>query len=407
MPLNSFVVFFRLVWKLKTLVSDEDCDLTKTIPLVLHGDDAESHRRRSFCVVTMGSLAVGGISMWDSKFLLYVTDNSRCTDDTFATLDLWIAWSLTELQLGAYMDINPYGMEHQPFRGKRNGLIADGYRGVVCFFKGDEKYIQKCFKTSHSAVSKNCCFVCKASTEAGPLLYTNHGLDAAHRATRMTTTEFITGVVGVRTFISIPGFHVNMVVYDWLHAVDLCIIPEASASALLELTHGQGLFGAASTQDERLRQAYVAFSRACKRARIRNRGQIFSVFLDRDMIFFLRHPACNTIWVVALLTVYFCVWCHSLCWAGHNWGNSFSLPDQNPIQLWHRNISMVRKLCHVIWAWWAVFLLKQLWLNGSVRKVLLRKRWCLPSGLNLSRYMLQNKTLTMYMRSCLCTLLLG
>ena len=253
--------------------------MAKTVPLVLHGDDAESHRRRSFCVVTMGSLAVGGISMWDSKFLLYVTDNSRCTDDTFATLDLWVAWSLAELQLGAYMDINPYGLEHPPFRCKRNGLIAGGYRGVVCFFKGDEKYIQKCFKTSHSAVSKNCCFVCKASLEEGPLLYTHHGLKAPHRETRMTTGEFITGVVGVRTFISIPGFHVNMVVYDWLHIVDLCIIPEVSASALLELTQGQGLFSSASTQDERLRMAYVAFSRACKRARIRNRGQIFSVFL--------------------------------------------------------------------------------------------------------------------------------
>ena len=261
----------------------EDCDLAKTVPLVLHGDDAESHRRRSFCVVTMGSLLITGKSMWDSKFLLYVTDNSRCTDETFAVLDRWLAWSLTELQLGIFMDTSPFGVPHEPFRRGRAGMIADGYRGVVCFYKGDEKYIQKAFKTSHSAVSRNCCFVCKASTEDGPLLYTNHGLAAAHRSTMLTTEQFITGVAGVRAFIAVPGFHVSMLAYDWLHIVDLCIIPETAASALLELTRVEGIFGNASTQDERLRMAYVAFSRACKNARVRNRGQVFSVFLVQDL----------------------------------------------------------------------------------------------------------------------------
>lgn len=256
----------------------EEVDLNKTIPLMLHGDDADSHRRRSFCVLTMGSVLVSGCSTFDSKLLLYITDNSRCTDETFAVLDKWLAWSLTELQLGFYLDIDAFGAPYKPHSDGRKGLIADGYRAVVCFYKGDEKYVQKCYKTSHSAVSKNCCFTCLASTETGPLLYTHHGRSASHRATILTTEQFITQVAGVRTFINIPGWHVSMLVYDWLHIVDLCIIPETSASTLVELTR-EAVFGDAGTQDERLRLAYVMFSRACKNAKIRCRGQIFSMCL--------------------------------------------------------------------------------------------------------------------------------
>eukprot|EP00434_Breviolum_minutum_P011446 symbB.v1.2.010093.t1/scaffold653.1/size176079/3 len=229
----------------------------------------------------MGSVLVSGCSTFDSKLLLYITDNSRCTDETFAVLDKWLAWSLTELQLGFYLDIDAFGAPYKPHSDGRKGLIADGYRAVVCFYKGDEKYVQKCYKTSHSAVSKNCCFTCLASTETGPLLYTHHGRSASHRATILTTEQFITQVAGVRTFINIPGWHVSMLVYDWLHIVDLCIIPETSASTLVELTR-EAVFGDAGTQDERLRLAYVMFSRACKNAKIRCRGQIFSMPAEVD-----------------------------------------------------------------------------------------------------------------------------
>lgn len=256
----------------------KECDLSKTVPLVLHGDDADSHRRRSFCIVTLSSLTVNGQSMWDSKYLLYITDNSRCTDDTFATLDTWLSWSLTELQLGHYMDIDPFGRQHAPYTSGRSGPIASGYRGVVVFFKGDEKYVQKCFKASHSAVSQNCCFVCLASLAEGPLLYTHHGKSAAHRSTLLTNEQFITRVAGIRTFVAIPGWHVQMLAYDWLHIVDLCIIPETAASTLIELTRDHA-FGGGSTQDERLRYAFVLFTNACKKAKVRNRGQMFSVSL--------------------------------------------------------------------------------------------------------------------------------
>ena len=89
----------------------EEGELGRTIPVVLHGDDAESHRRRSFMVVTWASCVVHA-TPYDSKLLAYVGDNSQCSDAAYAILDKWVTWSLIELMVGRYLDVDPWG---QPF----------------------------------------------------------------------------------------------------------------------------------------------------------------------------------------------------------------------------------------------------------------------------------------------------
>ena len=257
--------------------SIQDCDLTKCIPLVVHGDDADSHRRRSFMICTVGSLLVGG-SMWDSKLLCYVLDNSRAMGQTVATLDTWMTWSLMELQLGVFLDVDPWGRPYERHTKGRKGEICGGFKGILVCHKGDEKYIQKVYKTSHGAVSKNICILCMADSEPGHNLYTHHGLTAHHRTTQLSTSAFIQQIVGVRTWVNLPGFHVQFVQHDWLHVVDLTIIPECAASALVELSQ-EGFWGAAGTADERLRLGFVSFVSACRQARVKNRGQVFSMSL--------------------------------------------------------------------------------------------------------------------------------
>ena len=229
-------------------------------------------------ILSMSSLLVSG-NMFDTRLLVYVMDNSRCLPQTFATMDLWTVWALTELQLGEFLDVDAFGQPHAPHaEGKRCGKIAGGYRGIVCYHKGDEKYIQRAYRTSHNAVSKQCCWTCMATTETGPMLYTHHGPRAEHRKTLLSTEEFIRKVNGVVTWVSLPGWAPSILTYDWLHIVDLCIVPECSASALIELTK-EGVFGLASTGDERLRMAFVSFIKACKKCKVRSRGQIFSLTL--------------------------------------------------------------------------------------------------------------------------------
>ena len=89
-------------------LNDKDLDLGMTVPILIHGDDAESHRRRSFMVLTFGS-AVIHATPWDSKLVCYVGDNSQCCDETYSVLDAWVAWSLVELMLGHYLDVDPWG----------------------------------------------------------------------------------------------------------------------------------------------------------------------------------------------------------------------------------------------------------------------------------------------------------
>ena len=108
----------------------KDTDLRKCIPLILHGDDCESHRRRSFTVCSFASLLVKNCSVWDNRLLCYCTDNSSC-NETVDTLDAWLVHSLTELMMGRFFEIGPFG-DPIPGRENKGGQeIAGGYRGIL------------------------------------------------------------------------------------------------------------------------------------------------------------------------------------------------------------------------------------------------------------------------------------
>lgn len=81
---------------------------------------------------------------------------------------------------------------------------------------------------------------------------------------------------------------------DWLHIVDLTIIPECSASALVELC-GTDCWPGDNFED-RLHRAYVGFIAECRRYKVRNllflfgkrcfsgsRGLFFSQPLGKDL----------------------------------------------------------------------------------------------------------------------------
>ena len=194
------------------------------MPIVIHGDDCDAHRRRSFCVCTLSSALCGG-SPFDSKILLYATDNSRSCTETFDTLDTWLVWSLIELQEGRYMTVDPW---QNPIN-RPDEPIAGPYRAVLVNLKGDEKWMQKVLKLKTSWVSHHICPVCRAS-KSDALIYTSFGKSAPHRATCLNTRQFIEEACRPGAWIRLPGFHISLVTFDWLHIVDLAIIPECAAS---------------------------------------------------------------------------------------------------------------------------------------------------------------------------------
>ena len=87
----------------------EDIDLSYVIPLLFHGDDADSHRRRSFYICTLASPLCEFDCAWDSRILLACLDNSRTLAESYDVLDTWMVYSFTELQEGAFFTVNPWG----------------------------------------------------------------------------------------------------------------------------------------------------------------------------------------------------------------------------------------------------------------------------------------------------------
>lgn len=206
----------------------QDCDLDYVIPLVVHGDDAEVHRRRSFMVTTFGSGLTAG-AVWDTKFLCYCTDNSRVTHEGITTLDTWLSWSLLELSLGHFLDHDPFGREHPPHNRGRCGKIVGPYTAVLVIHKGDEKYIQKVYQMTSGATSKFVCFTCRAE-KTGRNVYTTYGPQAPHRRTLLDTPTFIETGCGTQGWTRLPGWHISCLANDWLHVCDLAITPESAAS---------------------------------------------------------------------------------------------------------------------------------------------------------------------------------
>ena len=234
LPLSSF--FFECINRSMHKSHHISCDLAhvgirmkisaKIFPILCHGDDAESHRRRSFTVVTMASPLTGGKSSWDLRFLLYVMDVSRAITETYDTLDSWLVYGLTELQEGRFMNVDLYG---NPCERKVSGPICGPFKGVLFGLKGDQKYLQRALKLKTSWVSESCCMYCGA-TNSGPLVYTSFGEHAPHRATLQTTHGFMTHGCAPNAWLRLPGFSLSMVLTDWLHLVDLALTPEVSAS---------------------------------------------------------------------------------------------------------------------------------------------------------------------------------
>ena len=206
----------------------EAIDLQKCFPIIYHGDDADSHRRRSFCAVTIGSPLVVGKSSWESKVLIYIIDVSKAVPETFDTLDSWVVHALTELQEGAFFSVDVYGQHWS--RGK-HGPICGGYRGVLVAIKGDQKYLARALKIKANWKSELVCPYCSASA-SGDLSWTKFGPHAAHRNTLVSTTQFILEGCKPNPWIRLPGFDISCLLQDWLHIVDLSFTPEVAASEI-------------------------------------------------------------------------------------------------------------------------------------------------------------------------------
>ena len=208
----------------------KDVNLDRCVPLILHGDDAESHRRRSFFISSFASVVSGRCNPFDNRMVLYCLDTSRTCNETIDVMDLWLCWSFAELQEGRWFDKSPWGKQLNRQYGKPGDQIAAGWRGVLVFHRGDEKYIQKVYHMNVGWTSEQVCWTCHASRVSNsPYLYTSFGPCAAHRATKIGVQEFIQRTSRNNAWCRLPGWSPWMLLNDWLHVFDLALICDAAA----------------------------------------------------------------------------------------------------------------------------------------------------------------------------------
>ena len=90
----------------------------------MHGDDADSHRRRTFGVTTMsGATTTGGT--WDTRLVLDCHDNNQCAPSTAAEIDCWHVWGMICGMSGIHLDVDFWGRKfdetYYPERKKKAG----------------------------------------------------------------------------------------------------------------------------------------------------------------------------------------------------------------------------------------------------------------------------------------------
>ena len=141
-------------------------------------------------------------------------------------IDTWLVHGFTELQEGRFLQVDPWG---RPYNRGFSGQVCGPYVAIIIGMKGDEKFIQRCLKVNASPISDGVCMYCKAS-QSGEYMYTFHGPHASHRQTMTDNLEFFRNGCRMNAWLCLPGFHLERVMLDWLHLVDLSLIPECSAS---------------------------------------------------------------------------------------------------------------------------------------------------------------------------------
>ncbi|CAE7244625.1 unnamed protein product, partial [Symbiodinium sp. CCMP2456] len=190
------------------LASMSDTELERCIPLEFHGDDADSHRRRTFLICSFQSALTCGPTL-DTIYPVYCIDNQQASKWTQSELDLHLVWSIQQLQQGELFNHDAHGRPHTP--PYRN--IMGEYKAIWVGMKGGD--------------------VIKASSDGNStMLYTYTGCNAPHRTTLRNCTcigaidrEFLLNISN-SPWLLCPGMTAKRVWPDYLHVVDLALAPD-------------------------------------------------------------------------------------------------------------------------------------------------------------------------------------
>ena len=158
-----------------------------TIPLGFHGDGGAISKHESMIALTWSSVLAKGDPM-TCRLMITCIPSAWALDETLDEAMKVIAWSFGALLDGYFPFTDHLGRpweDTSPRKAIAGRLLANGFRGAWAESRGDWDWHVKCYKLNNWC-TKECCFLCGATTLQGPLCYSDFTDKAPWRDTMRT-----------------------------------------------------------------------------------------------------------------------------------------------------------------------------------------------------------------------------
>ena len=248
-------------------------------PVRLYGDDVEHVKKGDSCLVLSWSASHLSIATVLSRFLITVLPLVGADAMTHQAIYEIVMWSFGVLLSGRYPTEDPWGdpWSNDPVRRRLGGQPLDptyGSRGALAQLAGDWKWIKECmgFK-DHFYGARKCCHECNGVKHGpGPSAY-DFEEDAAWADTVYSFADFLRDCKSdLPALALIPGFHLLLIVVDFMHVLHLGVLASALGSQFVLLSErfvfGKHTGKLSERLDGAMHVAFARFSDYCKNNKI-------------------------------------------------------------------------------------------------------------------------------------------
>lgn len=219
----------------KNVFFEQANDMTKVIPLLVHGDGAQHAEHDSLFAISFRSLLTA-LSVKDSQFLCAGICKSSKTADTLPEIWRHLCWSFGAMAAGTHPLKDADGKPFQPgtYRHSVAGspLTKQGFRAVVWVLAGDMEYFQNELGLPHHACNEPCAW-CECNKSDIP--WNDFRDRAAWRSRIRTAQQHLEDPITDHCVMEIPGVNFFSLHLDVLHVLDLGVTSHAVGNLLWEL----------------------------------------------------------------------------------------------------------------------------------------------------------------------------
>ena len=253
-------------------------DVADAVPLRLHGDDAQ-HKKGltglAVMVLSWGSPLSCFAAAIDSLLLIMAMPLLLHTEETLQMMYAIIAWSFNIIAEGVWPDRDhkgqPWTSANPQRRAKQGQELANGILGFIVEVLGDWKWIKETFKLRQHFNTMDCCHQYFARKAPGILNFARFAPTAFAQRPRRSMQSYVDAFLPAPPPLArIIGFHIIMLLVDFMHSDHLGVSQWSLANCLLELV-AQGIFGRStgdfqSRTNRLLRRAWLEFKEWAKGA---------------------------------------------------------------------------------------------------------------------------------------------